>query len=96
MPDGLTIDAQSSLWVALWGAGCVVRVALDGSFVDRVALPVSQVSSCTFGGDDLGDLYITTAHEDYGVADFAREPLAGTFFRRRPGVTGRQPVPLGA
>lgn len=57
VPDGLTVDAEGHLWVALWGAGCVVRIAPDGSIAGRVDLPVSQVSSCTFGGGDLGDLY---------------------------------------
>ena len=58
----------------------------------RVA--VSQVSSGTFGGEDLGDLYITTAHEDFGPQDLAREPLAGGLFRCRPGVRGLLPVPF--
>ena len=96
VPDGLTVDAEGHLWVARWGAGCVVRVAPDGEVVGRVDLPVSQVSSCTFGGEDLGDLYITTAREDLEPADLAREPLAGGLFRCRPGVHGLLPVPLGA
>ena len=94
VPDGLTVDADGYLWVARWGAGCVVRVAPDGSVVGQVDLPVSQVSSCTFGGDDLGDLYITTAHEDFGASDLAREPLAGALFRCRPGVRGLPPIPF--
>ena len=71
-----------------------VRIAPDGRLVDRVDLPVSQATSCTFGGDDLGDLYITTAHEDFTSADFAREPLAGGLFRCRPGVRGLEPIPF--
>lgn len=92
VPDGLTVDAEGHLWVARWGAGCVVRVDLDGNVVGRIDLPVSQVSSCTFGGEDLGDLYITTAHEDFGPRDLAREPLAGGLFRCRPGVRGLLPT----
>ena len=92
VPDGLTVDAEGHLWVARWGAGCVVRVTPDGKVVGRIDLPVSQVSSCTFGGDDLGDLYITTAHEDFAPGDFAREPLAGGLFRCRPGVRGLPPI----
>lgn len=94
VPDGLTVDAEGHLWVARWGAGCVVRVAPNGQVVDRIDLPVSQVSSCTFGGQDLGDLYITTAHEDFSPADFTREPLAGGLFRCRPGVRGPLPIPF--
>jgi sugar lactone lactonase YvrE len=94
VPDGLTVDEEGYLWVARWGAGCVVRVAPDGSIAGQVDLPVSQVSSCTFGGDDLGDLYITTAREDFGPADLAREPHAGGLFRCRPGVHGLPAVPF--
>jgi sugar lactone lactonase YvrE len=94
-PDGLTVDAEGCLWVARWGAGCVVRVAQDGVIVERVEVPVAQATSCAFGGDDLQDLYITTASEYFGPADFAREPLAGSLFRCRPGVRGLPPAPFG-
>ncbi len=91
LPDGLTVDGEGFLWVAIWGGGCVVRVAPDGSVAGRVGLPASQVTSCAFGGPDLGDLYITTARERFTPEDDAREPLAGGLFRCRPGVTGRAP-----
>jgi sugar lactone lactonase YvrE len=91
VPDGLTVDADGCIWIARWGAGCVVRVTPDGAIVDRIDLPVSQATSCSFGGENLEDLYITTAHEDFGPADFAREPLAGNLFRCRPGVRGLPP-----
>jgi sugar lactone lactonase YvrE len=94
VPDGLTVDAEGHLWVARWGAGCVVRVDPDGTIVGRIDLPVSQVSSCTFGGPDLDDLYITTAHEDFTPEDLAREPLAGGLFRCRPGIGGLPPIPF--
>lgn len=92
LPDGMTIDVEGHLWLARWGAGCVVRVSPDGAIVDRVDLPVSRVTSCTFGGDDLGDLYITTARGDTADGDEDREPSAGGLFRCRPGVPGTPPV----
>ena len=52
-------------------------------------LPVSQVSSCAFGGPDLRDLYITTAARGLDAAALEREPHAGGLFRARPGVQGR-------
>ena len=81
-PDGMTIDAQGGLWVAFWGASAVCRFAADGTLDAVVRLPVSQVTSCTFGGPDLADLYITTA------ARGVDEPMAGGLFRVRPGVRG--------
>lgn len=94
MPDGLTIDADGFLWVAMWGGGCVLRIAPDGRARERIALPASQVTSCAFGGDDLADLYVTTAREDFGPEDAAREPNAGGLFRLRPGVRGLRSVPF--
>jgi sugar lactone lactonase YvrE len=88
VPDGLAVDAEGRLWVARWGAGCVVRLGPDGALLDRVDLPVSQPSSCAFGGDDLAELYITSAREDLGPERLAAEPLAGSLFRCRPGVRG--------
>jgi sugar lactone lactonase YvrE len=60
-PDGSAMDAQGYLWNCRYGGGCVVRVAPNGS-IDRVVdMPVSNVTTCTFGGKDLRTLYITTA-----------------------------------
>jgi sugar lactone lactonase YvrE len=81
-PDGMTIDADGGLWVAFWGGSAVRRFAPDGRLDAVVHLPVSQVTSCTFGGLDLSDLYITTA------ARGVDEAMAGGLFRARPGVRG--------
>jgi sugar lactone lactonase YvrE len=67
-PDGMTIDADDHLWVAMWGGSAVLRCRPDlagdrGEVVERVAMPVRQPTSCTFGGPDLRDLYITSAAE---------------------------------
>jgi sugar lactone lactonase YvrE len=92
MPDGMTIDAEDCLWVAMWDGGCVLHIAPDGGLIDRVDVPgVGQVSSCTFGGYDLGDLYITSARENFTEEDAAREPTAGGLFRVRPGPRGLAP-----
>lgn len=89
LPDGLAVDAEDHLWVAFWGGGVVRRFSPDGGLVGVVELPVSQVTSCTFGGDDLGELFITTASYELSPADLAEQPLAGSIFRCRPGVVGR-------
>ncbi len=90
VPDGMTVDEAGHLWVARWGGSCVQRIAPDGSVGERVELPVTRVTSCTFGGRDLGDLYITTARDD--DADPAPEPAGGALFRCRPGVRGTPPA----
>lgn len=87
LPDGMTVDAEGHLWVAVWGAGEVRRFTPEGRHVGSIRLPVSQVTSCTFGGSALDTLFITTAAKD--VAD--REPHAGGIFACQPGSIGRLP-----
>jgi sugar lactone lactonase YvrE len=60
LPDGLTVAADGSVWVALAGGGAVHRYTPEGELSERVALPVQFPTSCTFGGPDLTDLFVTT------------------------------------
>jgi sugar lactone lactonase YvrE len=89
MPDGLTVDAEGFVWVALWGGGAVRRYAPDGSLERTLRLPVSHPTSCAFGGPALDELYITSAWVALSAADRAEQPHAGGVFRCRPGVSGR-------
>ncbi|HEU5472248.1 MAG TPA: SMP-30/gluconolactonase/LRE family protein [Actinophytocola sp.] len=85
-PDGLTVDADGRLWVALWGGGAVRCYTPDGQLVEQFDLPVPRVTACTFGGAELDELYITTSRQD---TDLAVHRQAGALFRARPGVKGR-------
>ncbi|GAA4868187.1 SMP-30/gluconolactonase/LRE family protein [Saccharopolyspora cebuensis] len=87
-PDGLTVDAEGHLWVALWGGGAVHRYSPAGELLDRIEVPASQVTACTFGGPALRDLYITTSAVD---ADRRRHPESGALFRV-PGAGLGMPV----
>jgi len=90
-PDGLTIDADGGVWVALWGGGELRRYLPDGRLATVVRVPAGQVSSAAFGGPDLDVLYVTTAREELSVADLNAQPHAGDIFCCTPGVTGRAP-----
>ncbi|WP_258046221.1 SMP-30/gluconolactonase/LRE family protein [Leifsonia shinshuensis] len=88
-PDGMCVDADGCLWVALWGGGAVHRYDTAGRLLARVEVAAAQVSSCCFGGPDGATLYITTSAEDYDTADLARDPNAGRIFSATPtGTTG--------
>lgn len=78
LPDGLAVDTDGCVWLAVWGGAEVRRYRPDGELVGRVPLPVDQPSSCAFGDD--GTLYITSATAGIPVADLARQPLAGSVF----------------
>jgi sugar lactone lactonase YvrE len=93
-PDGLTVDADGHVWVAVWAASAVRRYAPDGTLVGELRLPVSLVTSCTFGGDDLRDLYVTTARYALTPQQLEAQPQAGGVFRARPGVRGRPATPF--
>jgi sugar lactone lactonase YvrE len=88
-PDGMTVDDDGMLWVALGRAGQACRYRDDGTPDGIVTLPTTNPTSVTFGGDDGGDLYITSSWFDIEPASRADQPLAGAIFRARPGVTGR-------
>jgi sugar lactone lactonase YvrE len=60
LPDGMTMDAEGRLWVAIVGAGQVRRYSVSGEVEAVVDLPVPCPTGVAFGGDDLGDLYVTT------------------------------------
>lgn len=81
IPDGMTIDREGMLWVALWGGYKVARYdPATGKKLEELKLPVSQVTSCTFGGENLEDLYITTANTGLTDEERALQPLAGSLF----------------
>jgi sugar lactone lactonase YvrE len=84
-PDGMTVDAQGHVWVALYGGSAVRRYRPDGALDGVIELPVTNVTACTFAGADLDHLIITTSRE--GVPE-GMQPEAGSLFRSRPGVTG--------
>lgn len=89
VPDGLAVDAEDCVWVAVWGGGCVLRFAPDGALLGRIDVPVARVSNCAFGGDDLTELFVTTAREVATPDEPPVELAAGGIYRARPGVRGR-------
>ncbi len=87
-PDGMTIDEQGFLWVALWDGWGVHRYSPSGELDLVVRLPAAHVTSCTFGGDDLDVLYVTTARMGLDPEQLEAQPLAGGLFALSPGVRG--------
>lgn len=84
-PDGLTVDAEGGVWVALNRGSAVRRYTASGAVDEIVELPVHKVTACTFGGPRLDELYITTSREDLAPEE---EPAAGSLFRASVGISG--------
>jgi gluconolactonase len=86
MPDGMTVDVNGGVWVAVVGGrGEIIQFKPDGTLVQRINVPAKTVTSIAFGGPDMCDLYVVTANND-------QRELKGTVFRTRSEVPGL-PVP---
>lgn len=87
--DGLAVDAEGHVWAAACRSGAIKRFAPDGTLDRVVLLPAKDVTSLTFGGPDLRDLYVTTAYEGAVEIDAAR-PMTRTaaVYRGRSDVPG--------
>ena len=88
--DGMSIDANGNLWVAIYGAGQVrCWNPADGELLDTVDVPGAKLTtSCAFGGPDLNELYITSASDGLTEQDKEDQPLAGSLFRAELDVSG--------
>jgi len=91
LPDGLAVDAEGRIWLAVWGAAAVLVLSPAGAIVATIELPTPRVSSCAFGGDDLKTLFITTAQEGMTPAEVAADPLAGALFALETDTAGLPP-----
>jgi sugar lactone lactonase YvrE len=87
-PDGLCVDVEGAVWVALWPGWSVRRYLADGTLDAILPVPVAQVSSCVFGGTALDELFITTAWTNLSDDERAAQPHAGSLFRARVGTRG--------
>ena len=85
----MVVDAEGSVWVALFRAGRLRRYSPAAAITQEIEVPVTLVTSAAFGGADLGDLYITTARHRLTPEERLSQTHAGSLFRCRPGPIGR-------
>jgi sugar lactone lactonase YvrE len=84
-PDGLTVDTDGGVWTAVSNGGAVYRYSADGVLDEQLSVPARKVTACTFGGEHLDQLFITTSQENI---DTREDPLAGSLFCADVGVKG--------
>lgn len=87
-PDGMTVDCEGCLWVGHWGGWRLTRFSPEGEPIFELAMPVANVTSCSFGGDDLKTLFVTTAAKGLSAAERRAQPAAGDLFAVRLDVAG--------
>jgi sugar lactone lactonase YvrE len=93
-PDGLSVDADGDLWVAVYDGGRVQRYAPDGTLKAEYLVPAAQTTSCAFAGPGLHRLYVTTATEDWSDDERLAEPTAGVVYHLDTDATGRPAAPF--
>ena len=94
-PDGMTVDSQNCIWLSHFAGSRITRYSPEGQVLQVIAMPVPNITSCTFAGTDLDTLYITTARHLLSEEEIHQYPLSGSLFACKPGVTGC-PTPLFA
>jgi sugar lactone lactonase YvrE len=96
LPDGLAVDEEGCIWSARWGGWKVVRYTPDGQVEREIPTPVEFPTSCAFGGQNLDELYITSAWTQVQRDQRASQPLGGDVFRLKTHVRGfQEPYFLG-
>jgi sugar lactone lactonase YvrE len=93
-PDGLTVDADGDLWVAIYGGGRIHRYSPEGVLRQELLVPAAQTTSCAFAGSGLNRLYVTTATEDWSDEQRRAEPAAGVVYRFDTDATGLPAAPF--
>lgn len=88
LPDGMTLDTDGCLWVALWGGSAVHRYTPDGRLDTVLSFPATNITCPVFGGPGLGMLYVTSAREDLDERQLAAQPHAGALFAADVGARG--------
>lgn len=92
MPDGLAIDAEGHIWCAMWDGWAIKRFAPDGRLDRTIGLPVPRPTSCSFGGQDMKTLYVTTARIRLSATQLAAAPLSGSILALQVEIAG---APVG-
>ncbi|MFZ3070362.1 MAG: SMP-30/gluconolactonase/LRE family protein [Anaerolineaceae bacterium] len=89
-PDGLCVDSGGNVWSAIWDGGKILQLSPDGEIQQELLLPVTRPTSIAFGGEDLKDLYITSASTELTPQELSTQPFAGDLFVFHTEIPGRQ------
>ena len=88
-PDGMTSDLEGMLWVAMWGGARLTRWnPATGELLEAIPFPALNITSCIFGGENLSDLYVTSARQGMAEGQLKKYPLSGGLFKVKTKVQG--------
>jgi sugar lactone lactonase YvrE len=86
LPDGLAVDMEGCIWLAVWGGSRVTKISPSGKILEEHYFPVTQPASCAFGSD--GTLFVTSARAGISKSDLLKQPLAGSLFTLSTNTSG--------
>jgi sugar lactone lactonase YvrE len=96
-PDGMTMDSEGMIWVAMWGGAKLTRWdPSNGKLLEAIPFPALNVTACAFGGHELNELFVTSARKDMSEKQLADYPLSGGLFRIRTNTKGLPTFAFGA
>ena len=82
-PDGLCIDTDGCLWVAIWDGWQVIKLNSQGNIIMQIDLPIPRPTSCCFGGEDMSTLFVTSARIRLSTTQLIEAPESGSIFTIR-------------
>ena len=95
-PDGMTSDTDGNLWIAMWSGASITRWnPQNGKLLEQISLPAKNVTSCAFGGENLDELYITSARKGLEEADLTAYRYSGSLMRVKTKVQGMPTFEFG-
>jgi len=95
-PDGMTSDTDGNLWIAMWAGAQITKWNPNtGKLLEQIPLPAFQTSSCVFGGEDMNELYVTSARKGMSEENLKKYPLSGGLFKVETKVTGMPTFEFG-
>lgn len=89
-PDGLCLDKEDNIYSAHWAGFKITKYAPDGTILKTIPMPVPNVSSCCFGGEDLSTLFITTAKKGLSQKELEKYPKSGSIFTKEMDIKGEE------
>jgi sugar lactone lactonase YvrE len=95
IPDGLAVDAEGCIWIALYLGWRLLRLDPNGTVLRDIRSPVLNPTSLCFGGPDLDVLYVTSAVRRHAASELIQQPWAGALMSLRPGVSGLPEALIG-
>ena len=87
-PDGMTIDSKKNIWICHYGGACITVYNLKGKRIHKVNLPAKNITNCTFGGNNINEIFVTSALKGMKKNEIKKYNLSGSLFNIKTNIKG--------